>query len=131
MRSWRHRIGLLLGVLLVLVTLPVFLIVHLNLAGPREHRFPFPPTAQLNEQVALELSKKALAREGLGADTLQPVLSGHTDATGREIYFAKNLSVPDRGWVLWSSGSPERVWDYMVNIEREGGEIVCQIGTPK
>jgi hypothetical protein len=132
MKVWKRWIGGLLALLLVFLVLPsIAALVYLRSASPRDYRFPFPSGTQLDEQAALELSKAALVLDGREATVLRPVLSGHTDSLHREVYFARNVTIPDRGWVLWSCGPSGRVWDYKVNVERSGEEVVCQVVTPK
>jgi hypothetical protein len=95
-----------------------------------EYRFPFPAEKVLTEQDAVELSKRALILDGKRSDTMRPVLSGHKDAEGHEVIFCTGPDNPDRGWVLWSLGRPDRLWEYLVVVTRQGDEIVCIIGKP-
>jgi hypothetical protein len=93
---------------------------------PTEHRFPLDADVELTQDVAIELSRKALILDGKAKETMRPV-AGWSDG---ETLFMRSKSNPQEGQVLWWVSRPEYTWEYSVTVRRNGGEIVCSITKP-
>jgi len=132
MATRTYWIGCGLAVLAVsLFVLPlIYVLTGQYFRKPSEYRFPFPAEKRLTEQDALNLSRRAMILDGKRSDGMHPVLSGHKDADGRELFFCRKEGNSDEGWVLWWLERPDHEWEYSVGIAREGDEVVCTISKP-
>ena len=130
MKAWKYRIIVICGGSLALVLLMYCLISTQMGGGPTEYRFPFPPENTLSEKIAIELSRQALILDGKHSTSMRPVPSGHTDASGRELYYCTRQDNPSDGFVLWWLERPNLAWEYMVDVTRQGNEVVCIISKP-
>lgn len=126
--NWSHL--LVMGALsLVIVHFCILAALQLFVRSS-EYRFVFPTKKRLTEQDAIDLTKRALILDGKRSDAMRPVLSGHKDADGREVFFCRKGGDSDEGWVLWWLERPDHEWEYSVGITREGDMVVCTIARP-
>ena len=122
--------GLLVFAVLAFVLLYVYMLTQHNYRKLPEYRFPFPAKKRLLEQDALDLSKRALIMNGKHSNGMHPVLSGHKDIDGHDVFFCRKDGNSDEGWVLWWLERSGHKWEYSVGITREGDEVVCKISKP-
>ncbi len=130
MKAGKNWIIVICGGSLALVLLMCCLISTQMGGGPTEYRFPFPPENTLSEKIAIELSRQALILDGKHSTSMRPVPSGHTDASGRELYYCTRQDNANAGFVLWWLERPSLAWEYMVGVTRQGNEVVCIISKP-
>jgi hypothetical protein len=129
-QKWWTACGVFAGFALLLVVLVVYVLAVQYSRKPAEYRFPFPATKRLTEKDAIELSRRAMILDGNRSDAMHPVLSGHKDPEGHEVFFCRRGGSSDEGWVLWWLERPDHQWEYSVGIAREGDEVVCRISKP-
>jgi hypothetical protein len=130
-QKWWIACGLFAGLVLLLVVLVACVHVVEYFRKSPEYRFPFPAAKPLTEKDAIELSKRAMILDGKRSDVMHPVLSGHKDSEGREVFFCRRGGTSDEGWVLWWLERPDHQWEYSVGVAREGDDVVCRISKPQ
>ncbi len=137
MTGWRIVAATTLGVCLLL--LGAWLAHRVNKFGindmfSREHQFS--DERPLTEQVALEITRRALEADGYDTSVLSPVEYRHEFPEGHaERFFARNTLNSNSGRVLW--GPAPAPWGslikrnafrtYAVRIEKSGSEIRCRV----
>jgi hypothetical protein len=96
-----------------------------------EVAFDISPTTYLTDELAVDLSKKALIKAtGRAEDSFSPEYF-HSKKEG---YFARNANYPDHGYVLWfdkNSDSKSSLYHYSVSLERRGNMIIASVGKAK
>lgn len=86
----------------------------LNNIFSREHIFI--DSRPLTDDIAIELSRKALEAGGHDSSELAPK-SGYSRNS-------KNL---DRGYVLWGPLQEGAPWRYLVSVRKEGEKVRCRV----
>jgi len=124
------RCGLIVVTVLIFMLSGVYVLQFKGVRKPSVYRFPFPAQKPLTEKDALDLSRQAMLLDGKRSGVMHPVLSGHKDTDGREVFFCRKGRNSDEGWVLWWLERPDYEWEYSVGIAREGDEVVCTISKP-
>lgn len=107
-----------LAVLMTLVVAGIIIFMWPWLRSPPTYRFPLPPETALTEAIAVDLSKKALAAEGVATEGIRPI---PCDDEGH--YFAVNRNDRESGRIRWAT--PHGY--YSVRVEREGRQIACRV----
>jgi hypothetical protein len=88
----------------------------------------FKDERSLNEDVAVDLTRKTLTAEGFDVTSLEPRPFGYD----HPLLFARNSLNPNNGYVLWGDrrhAFPH--WDYSVRIEKNGSDVLCRVSRPK
>ena len=94
----------------------------------REHVFL--DERPLTEQVAIELTLRALKADGYDVSVLEPISYLPKQADGNaERFFARGTPSSNHGYVRW--GTKDRNTWLSVNIKKEGREIRCRVLRPK
>lgn len=99
--------------------------------GP-EHRFELDGRpAFLSEEVALDMARETLRRDGYDPNRWEPLDDGRTTAPdGRpDRHFARNALDPNSGYVQFSRSEP---WGALtVSLELDGATIVSHVWQPR
>ena len=91
----------------------------------RDHHFT--DNRQLTEDVALDLTKKTLAAEGIETYRMKPQPFWHNDPR----LFARNTINPNDWYVLWGESHDPPGWEYTVTIDKNGSDVRCRVSRPK
>ena len=86
--------------------------------------------AVLTEQLALDVSRQALDRVGLGHQNFE-ARPFTNDASARERYFARNSLNRDNGYVLWHRIGSRPTDGVSVHLERRGASVTCLVSALK
>jgi len=98
---------------------------------PQTFRIETDPKAELTETAALDAARTALQRAGYDVNTLEPVCY-RSGCSTPEKYFARNTIQPNRGYILWRfKDSTKTAFQLNVDLTKEGGQIVCEVGRTK
>ena len=92
---------------------------------PVSYTFVTGPEAQLTEELALDLTRRALIEDGKGSPRMRPFRLGPKPPPGQtEFFLSRNTINPNQGDVRWHTGPGP---SYSVEIELHDGEAVCTI----
>jgi hypothetical protein len=92
----------------------------------RNHHFK--DDRQLTEDVAVELTRRALEAEAFDASSMKPQRYWRDNSS----VFARNAFNPNHGYVLWGDRRytfPH--WDYSVRLEKNDSDVICRVYRPK
>ena len=126
--------GILIGTVLVVVKMVGIWLLHracrLGLWNVFSREYTFCGTSALTEEGAVEISRQALVKHGVGAGTITP----HPLCTENGRLFARNTLDRDSGYVIWrrkpdvANGEDFTATAYyMVTITQRGGQIRCRV----
>jgi hypothetical protein len=82
---------------------------------------------ELTEDVAVDLTRKALAVEGIDVASLKPQPFWRKDPR----VFARTTINSNSGYVLWGDPRQASGWEYSVTIEKNGSDVRCRVYRPK
>jgi hypothetical protein len=91
----------------------------------RDHHFT--DDRQLTEDVAIDLTKRTLVAEGIEVSAMEPQRFWTNDPR----LFARNTINPNQGYVLWGNPQHGPMWEYHVNIKKNGSDVRCRVYRPK
>jgi len=114
---WHYFISLLIALLI-----PLYITSSSNI-----YEYQVGQGEELSEEMALDLTKKALIDSGLDGSFIYavPFHPGGSDL------FARNTIDSNRGYVLWQKEGNDTKYAYIVYLERSEGQVTVTINEPK